>query len=95
MCDVTYNEESSTLQVMSKALCNSNVVVYFTHEGDHFHIVGTLCLFLPWYLKIGVFSLRRYVHLCVTLRTHLKKISQLGELKDQNMIIATVLTMKQ
>ena len=102
VCDVAYSEELSTFQVMtwfkipSKwKSCRSKVVAYFTHEGAHFHIWVTLCLFLRWYLKIGVFSLWRYVHFCVTLRTYFKKINQLGELKDRSMIITTVLTMKQ
>ena len=63
--DGTYTDELSTLQVMMTQLkipskrkkCRSNAVVYFTHEGAYFHLVGILCLFLPWYLKIGVFSL--------------------------------------
>ena len=59
----------------------SNVVVYFTNEGAHFHIGGTLCLFLSWYLKIGFFSLGRYVHFCATLRACLKTNQSTGGIK--------------
>ena len=38
--------------------------MYFTHEGAHFYIVEAFCLFLPWYLKIGMFFVMLRAFMC-------------------------------
>ena len=48
------------------------------------------------HFSLGIWKLECFLcdvtHLCVTLCTCLKKVSRVGELKDQNIIIVTVLT---
>ena len=64
VCDLTYCKESSILLVMMTKWksCRYNVVVYFIHEGAHFHIVRHSCLFLPRYLETVKSSTFPYIY---------------------------------